>query len=86
VVQDLVLRPHVVDFQCECWQAPDGKVITAPLPGGIAGHFRPQLRRSVLTQYHQEQTTIPRLVTLLQALGIDISKREARRPWRIRRQ
>ena len=76
VVQDLVLGLHVVDFQCERWQAPDGKVMTAPLPPGIAGHFGPQLRRFVLTQYHQGQTTVPRLVTLLQALGIDISKRE----------
>jgi hypothetical protein len=59
VVQDLVLGPHVVDFQCERWQAPDGKVMTAPLPPGIAGHFGPQLRRFVLTQYHQGQTTVP---------------------------
>ena len=76
VVQDLVLGPHVIDFQCERWQAPDGKVMTAPLPPGIAGHFGPQLRRFVLAQYHQGQTTVLRLVTLLQALGIDISKRE----------
>ena len=76
VVQDLVLGSHVIDFQCERWQAPDGKVTTAPLPPGIAGHFGPQLRRFVLAQYHQGQTTVSRLVTLLQALGIDISKRE----------
>jgi hypothetical protein len=36
-------------------------VITAPLPDGIAGHFGPQLRRFVLTQYHQGQTTVHRL-------------------------
>src|SRR3979490_1073996 len=24
VVQDLVIRPHVVNFRCERWQAPDG--------------------------------------------------------------
>jgi len=76
VVQDMVLRPHVVDFQCERWLPPDGKVITAPLPSGFDGHFGPQLRRFVLTQYHQGQTTVSRLVTLLQELGIDISKRE----------
>jgi hypothetical protein len=35
VVQDLVIRPHVVNFHCERWQAPDGKVITAPLPAGV---------------------------------------------------
>jgi hypothetical protein len=26
VVQDLVLGSHVIDFQCERWQSPDGKV------------------------------------------------------------
>jgi hypothetical protein len=30
----------------------------------------------VLAQYHQGQTTVPRLLTLLRGFGIDISKRE----------
>jgi hypothetical protein len=76
VVQDLVIRPHVVNFHCERWQAPDGEVITAPLPAGVDGHFGPELRRFVLVQYHETQTTIPRLVTLLRSLGIVISKRQ----------
>jgi len=76
VVQDLVIHPHVVNFQCERWQLPDGRFITAPLPAGIKGHFGPQLRQFVLTQYHQGQTTVPRLVTLLRSLGIFISKRQ----------
>jgi hypothetical protein len=76
VVQELVLHSHVIDFQCERWLTPDGKVITAPLPEGFDGHFGPQLRRFVLAQYHQGQTTVPRLVTLLRGFGIDISKRE----------
>jgi hypothetical protein len=76
VVQELVLESHVIDFQCERWLAPDGKVITAPLPEGFDRHFGPQLRRFVLAQYHQGQTTVARLVTLLGGLGIDISKRE----------
>jgi hypothetical protein len=53
VVQDLVIRPHVVNFRCERWQAPDGNMVTAPLPAGIDGHFGPELRRFVLAQYHQ---------------------------------
>jgi len=76
VVQDLVIRPHVVNFRCERWQGPDGKVTTAPLPAGIDGHFGPELRRFVLAQYHEAQTTIPRLVTLLRSMGIVISKRQ----------
>src|SRR5271166_4488418 len=30
-VQDLVIRPHVVNFRCERWQTPDGGMMTAPL-------------------------------------------------------
>jgi hypothetical protein len=76
VVQDLVIRPHVVNFRCERWQTPDGDMMMAPLPAGIAGHFGPQLRRFVLALYHQGQMTAPRLVTLLRSLGICISKRQ----------
>jgi hypothetical protein len=67
VVQDLVIRPHVVNFRCERWQTPDGDMMTAPLPTGIQGHFGAELRRFVLAQYHQGQTTVPRLVTLLRS-------------------
>src|SRR6266852_2170034 len=76
VVQDLVIRPHVVNFRCERWQTPDGNTMTAPLPAGISGHFGPELRRFVLAQYHQGQVTVPRLLALLRALGIHISKRQ----------
>ena len=76
VVQDLVIRPHVVNFRCERWQTPDGDMIRAPLPAGVDGHFGPELRRFVLAQYHQGQMTVPRLVTLLRGLGIFISKRQ----------
>jgi Transposase IS66 family len=76
VVQDLVIRPHVVNFRCERWQAPDGETTTAPLPAGINGHFGPELRRFVLSLYHQGQVTMPRLLALLRAVGILISKRQ----------
>ena len=79
VVQDLVIRPYVTHFRCERWQSPDDKVITAPLPSGVSGHFGPELRRFVLAQYHQGQVTVPRLLALLQALGIVISKRQLMR-------
>lgn len=48
VVQDLMIRAHVVNFRCERWQTPDGDVMTAPLPAGINGHFGPELHRFVL--------------------------------------
>src|SRR3989454_2793031 len=53
IVQDLMIRSHVVRFRCERWLTPDGDTMTAPLPAGIHGHFGPELRRFVLTQYHQ---------------------------------
>ena len=79
VVQDLVLRPHVIRFRRERWVMPDGRTIIAPLPSGVTGHFGAELRRFVLVQHHQGQVTVPRLVAQLRAVGIDISKRQVMR-------
>ena len=76
LVQDLVLRPHVVRLRRERWLTPDGRTVTAPMPAGIVGHFGPELRRFVLFQYHQGQVTVPRLVAQLRAIGILVSKRQ----------
>ena len=76
IVQDLVIRPAVVRFRRERWVTPDGRTVVAPLPEGIAGHFGPELRRFVLAQHHQGQVSVARLVTLLNAIGIEISKRQ----------
>jgi hypothetical protein len=78
-VQDLVLSARVVRYQRERWLTPTGETIVAPLPGGIRGHFGPDLRRFVLMQYHQGQVTVERLVTQLQAIGVSISKRQVMR-------
>ena len=48
----------------------------AALPKGVTSHFGPELKRFILSQYHQGQITIPRLLAQLQDLGIDISKRQ----------
>jgi Transposase IS66 family len=76
VVQDLVLRARAIRYRRERWITPDGRTVTAPLPSGLSGHFGPELRRFVLVQYHQGQVTVPRLVQLLQGIGISISKRQ----------
>jgi len=76
VVQDLTLQPRVIRLRRERWLCPDGRTLIAPLPPEIDGHFGPALRRFVLMQHHQGQVTMPRLVTLLQAIGIKISKRQ----------
>ena len=79
VVQDLVLRVRAVRYRRERWVTPDGRTVIAPLPPGVNGHFGPELRRFVLMQYHQSQVTVPRLMALLQAIGVNISKRQLMR-------
>ena len=79
LVQDLVLRTEAVRYRRERWLTPEGRLVVAPLPGGVEGHFGPELRRYVLAQYHQGQTTVPRLVAQLRAVGIAISKRQVMR-------
>lgn len=76
VVQDLVVRRHVIRWRRERRQMPDGTCVVAPLPAGIVGHFGAELRRFVLAQYHRGQVTVPRLVAQLHDLGIAISKRQ----------
>jgi len=79
IVQDLVIRPRVIRYRRARWVTADGKPLIAPLPAGVEGHFGPELRRYVLMQYHQGQVTVPRIVALLTAMGIDISKRQVLR-------
>jgi hypothetical protein len=51
----------------------------APLPEGTKGHFGANLRRFVLMQYHQGQSTLPRVTALLRSVGVSISEREIQR-------
>jgi hypothetical protein len=76
LVQDLVISATATCYQRERWVTPDGRTILAPLPEGIDGHFGPELRRFVLMQYHQGQSTMPRLLALLRSVGVAISKRQ----------
>ena len=47
VVQDVVMRAHVVRFRRQRWLTPAGETIIAPLPACIAGQFGPELKRFV---------------------------------------
>jgi hypothetical protein len=76
LVQDLVISVRATRYQRERWVTPDGRTILAPLPEGVEGHFGPELRRFVLMQYHQGQSTMPRVLTLLRPVGVAISKRQ----------
>ncbi len=79
VVQEIVLRARVIRYRRERWVTPDGRTVIAPLPPGVRGHVGPELRRFVLAQYHHGQVTVPRLVTQLRAIGLEISKRQVMR-------
>ena len=79
LVQDLVISASATCYQRERWITPDGRTILAPLPEGVDGHFGPELRRFVLMQYHQGQSTLPRLVGLLRSIGVSTSKRQLQR-------
>ena len=79
LVQDLVITVRATCYQRERWVTPDGQTILAPLPEGIDSHFGPALRRFVLMQYYQGQSTLPRLVTFLRSAGVAISKRQLQR-------
>jgi len=79
VVQNLVLRAHVIRFRRERWLTPDGETVVAPLSADVRGHFGAELRRFVLVQHHQGQVTVARLVMQLRAMGIDVSKRQVMR-------
>lgn len=79
LVQDLVISVQAICYQRERWVTPDGRTILAPLPDGLAGHFGPELRRFALMQYHQGQTTLPRLLAFLRSVGVAISKRQLQR-------
>jgi hypothetical protein len=79
LVQDLVISVSATCYQRERWVTPDGRTIVAPLPEGINGHFGSELRRFVLMQYHQGQSTLPRLAALLRSVGVSISKRQLQR-------
>ena len=76
IVQDLVVQTRTVLYRRERWCLLSGETMVAPLPAGTTSHFGPELKRYVLAQYHQSQTTMPRLLRQLQDLGIAISKRQ----------
>ena len=76
LVQDLRLGNRVIRYRRQRWLLPDGQTVTAPLPAGLYGHFGPELVRFVILQHVQGQVTTDRLTTLLNEIGVIISKRQ----------
>ena len=75
-VRELVLRAELVHYRRECWVTRDGKMVIASLPAGIMGGYGANLRRLCLMLHAQGQVTSERLTTLLNDIGIEISKRQ----------
>src|ERR671926_6684 len=76
LVQDLHLAARVIRYRRERWLTPAGETVTAALPAGIVGGFRPELRRFVLAGHIQGQVTTERVTALLNGIGVAISKRQ----------
>ncbi|MBP2448912.1 IS66 family transposase [Rhizobium leguminosarum] len=76
VVRDLVMRVDVVRYRRECWVTLEGRTIVAPLPAGIKGGYGASLRRFCLMLHSHGQVTTQRLTTLLDDVGVEISKRQ----------
>jgi regulator of replication initiation timing len=75
LVRELVLSAEVVRYRRERWVTPDGKTVVARLPDGIAGGIGPGLRQFCLTMHAQGQVTTERLTSILNGIGVEISKR-----------
>jgi regulator of replication initiation timing len=75
-VRGLILKAELVHYRRECWVTPDGKTVLAPLPVGITGGYGANLKRRCLMLHAQGQVTMARLTTLLNDIGLDISKRQ----------
>jgi Transposase IS66 family len=76
IVQDIAFKPEVTLYRRERWTTPDGRTVTADLPTGVVGGCGPQLHRLVLTLHFQGQMTCERIVAVLTAAGLAISKRQ----------
>ncbi len=76
IVQDIAFKPDVTLYRRERWTTPDGRTVTADLPTGVVGGCGPHLHRLVLVLHFQGQMTCERIVAVLTAAGLSISKRQ----------
>ncbi|AHK47330.1 conserved hypothetical 36.1 kDa protein (plasmid) [Ensifer adhaerens OV14] len=75
-VRELIVTAELVHYRRECWILPNGKTVLAPLPQGVVGGYGPNLRRFCLMLHAQGQVTMERLTTLLNDVGVSVSKRQ----------
>lgn len=74
VIQDIQLRTDNVRFLKEKFYSPSQRQsYLATLPAGYTGEFGPGIRSLVLTLYYGSEMTEPKIVELLQNIGVHIS-------------
>ena len=81
-VREIVFHAEEVTYRCEVWRFPDGSRHTAPLPPGVATgreQYGPGVKALVIMLYYQCQSTIRRIVSILNDMGLDISARQVGR-------
>ncbi len=81
-VRDIVFHAEEVTYRCEVWKFPDGSRNVAPLPPGVATgreQYGPGVKALVIMLYYQCQSTIGRIVSILNDVGLDISARQVGR-------
>ena len=76
LVRDLAISAELIRYRRERWLTPKGKTIIAPLPDGLLGGFGASLRRFCLALHAQGQVTTERLTSILNGIGMEISKRQ----------
>jgi hypothetical protein len=76
IVQDIAFKPEVTLYRRERWATPEGRTVMADRPAGVVCGCGPHLHRLVLMLLFQGQLTCERIVTLLTAAGLAISKRQ----------
>lgn len=74
VIQDIQLRTDNVRFLKEKFYSPTKQqTYLAALPAGYVGEFGPGIRSLALTLYYGSEMTEPKIVELLQNIGVHIS-------------
>jgi len=72
-IQEIKIEALDIQYRCEVYETPDGKLIRGELPKNINGHFGNELISYCLHQYYQCRVTQPLLFDQLMQLGFNIS-------------
>ncbi len=81
-VREIVFHAEEVTYRCEVWKFPGGSRHVVPLPPEVATgreQYGPGVKALVIMLYYQCQSTIRRIVSMLDDVGLDIFARQVGR-------